>query len=75
MRRDGGRNALLSARERALPASIMVNRYGRRFANEYMQAMSRHDFYYLLLNYDPATGTFPRNPCYWFFDERRMGLE
>ncbi|WP_194903794.1 FAD-dependent oxidoreductase [Catenulispora rubra] len=34
VRRDGGRNGLLSARERALPGSIMVNRYGRRFANE-----------------------------------------
>jgi len=34
VRRDGGRNGLLSARERALPGSIMVNRRGRRFANE-----------------------------------------
>jgi len=34
IRRDGGRNALLSARERALPGCIMVNRYGHRFANE-----------------------------------------
>ena len=33
-RRDGGRNALLSARERALPGCIMVNRHGHRFANE-----------------------------------------
>ena len=47
---------------------------GRRFANEYMQAMSRYHFDYLLLNYDPATGTFPRIPCDWFFDERRMAL-
>ena len=56
------------------PGYVLTDRQGRRFANEYMQAMSRHDFYYLLLNYDPATGTFPRNPCYWFFDERRMAL-
>lgn len=33
-RRDGGRNGLLSARERALPGSIMVDRHGHRFANE-----------------------------------------
>jgi succinate dehydrogenase/fumarate reductase flavoprotein subunit len=33
-RRDGGFNALLSARERALPGSIMVNRHGHRFCNE-----------------------------------------
>jgi len=56
------------------PGYVLTDGMGRRFANEYMQAMSRHDFYYLLLNYDPATGTFPRNPCYWFFDERRMAL-
>jgi succinate dehydrogenase/fumarate reductase flavoprotein subunit len=33
-RRDGGRNGLLTSRERALPGTIMVNRAGRRFANE-----------------------------------------
>ena len=33
-RRDGGHNGLLASRERALPGAIMVNRYGRRFANE-----------------------------------------
>lgn len=33
-RRDGGRNGLLTSRERALPGAIMVNRSGRRFANE-----------------------------------------
>jgi succinate dehydrogenase/fumarate reductase flavoprotein subunit len=33
-RRDGGANGLLTSRERALPGTIMVNRRGRRFANE-----------------------------------------
>jgi succinate dehydrogenase/fumarate reductase flavoprotein subunit len=33
-RTDGARNGLLTSRERALPGSIMVNRRGRRFANE-----------------------------------------
>jgi succinate dehydrogenase/fumarate reductase flavoprotein subunit len=51
---------------------ILTDGMGRRFANEHMQAMSRHDFYYLLLQYDPARHDYPRNPCYWFFDERRM---
>ena len=36
--------------------------------------MSRHDFYYLLLQYDPDDERYPRNPCYWFFDQRRMQL-
>jgi 3-oxosteroid 1-dehydrogenase len=33
-RRDGGRNGLLTSRERALPGAIMVNRRGQRFADE-----------------------------------------
>jgi succinate dehydrogenase/fumarate reductase flavoprotein subunit len=53
---------------------ILTDGMGRRFANEHMQAMSRHDFYYLLLQYDPATHDYPRNPCYWLFDERRMQI-
>ena len=53
---------------------VLTDGLGRRFANEHMQAMSRHDFYYELIKYDPASGTFPRNPCYWFFDQRRMRL-
>jgi succinate dehydrogenase/fumarate reductase flavoprotein subunit len=53
---------------------VLTDRLGRRFANEHMQAMSRHDFYYLLLAYDPTTNDYPRNPCYWFFDERRMRI-
>ena len=55
-------------------AYLFTDKYGKRFANEYMQAMSRHDFYYLLVQYDPTTNDYPRNPCYWFFDERRMKI-
>jgi succinate dehydrogenase/fumarate reductase flavoprotein subunit len=51
---------------------VITDREGRRFANEHMQAMMRHDFYYLLLEYDPKTNEYTRNPCYWFFDQRRM---
>ena len=59
----------------ARPAGyVITDRRGRWFANEHMQAMSRHDFYYLLLQYDPTTNDYPRNPCYWFFDERRMRI-
>lgn len=66
LRRDGGRNALLSARERALPGSIMVNRHGRRFANE-------------AANYNALGGAFHRLdesrldylnvPAYMIFDQ------
>lgn len=51
---------------------IFTDKYGRRFANEYMQATSRHDFYYELINYDAAKAEYPRVPCFWFFDQRRF---
>ena len=56
------------------PGYVITDRKGKRFANEHMQAMMRHDFYYLLLEYDPSANEYTRNPCYWFFDQRRMKL-
>ena len=53
------------------PGYVICDRAGNRFANEHNQALLRHDFYYDLLLYDPATNTHPRVPCYWFFDESR----
>jgi succinate dehydrogenase/fumarate reductase flavoprotein subunit len=50
---------------------LFTDKYGKRFADEHMQAMSRHDFYYELINYDTARAEYPRIPCYWFFDQRR----
>jgi 3-oxosteroid 1-dehydrogenase len=66
VRRDGGHNGLLASRERALPGAIMVNRYGRRFANE-------------AANYNAIGGAFHRLdeskldylnvPAYMVFDQ------
>ncbi len=53
------------------PGYVICDRAGRRFANEHNQALLRHDFYYDLLEYDPATNSQPRVPCYWIFDESR----
>ncbi|WP_420638861.1 FAD-dependent oxidoreductase [Candidatus Poriferisocius sp.] len=53
------------------PGYVICDRAGHRFANEHHQAQLRHDFYYELLAYDPATNSQPRVPCYWFFDESR----
>lgn len=53
------------------PGYVICDGNGNRFANEHHQALLRHDFYYDLLAYDPATNTHPRVPCYWFFDESR----
>ncbi len=53
------------------PGYAITDRYGRRFANEEPQARLLHGFYYELLHFDNERGEYPRNPCYWFFDERR----
>ena len=53
------------------PGYVITDRYGKRFANETMQAQLLHGFYYKLLDYDPDKGIYPRVPCYWFFDEKR----
>lgn len=53
------------------PGYVITDRYGKRFADESAQANLLHGFYYHLLAVDPHTGETPRNPCFWFFDERR----
>lgn len=53
------------------PGYVITDRYGNRFADESAQANLLHGFYWKLLEYDPDRGIFPRNPCYWFFDETR----
>ena len=53
------------------PGYVITDRYGKRFADESTQANLLHGFYYHLLAYDPDRGIYPRNPCYWIFDETR----
>ncbi len=66
LRRDGGRNGLLSARERALPGSIMVNRHGRRFANE---AANYNAFGGAFHQLDESRLDYPNIPAYMIFDQ------
>jgi succinate dehydrogenase/fumarate reductase flavoprotein subunit len=51
---------------------VILDRDGRRFANEEPQAKMRHGFYYHLITYDSDAREYPRIPCYWIFDRRRM---
>jgi len=53
------------------PGYIITDCHGLRFADEEARALLRHDFYFHLLAVNAATGANPRNPCVWFFDERR----
>jgi predicted oxidoreductase len=65
-RRDGGRRGLLISRERALPGSIMVNRYGRRFANE---AANYNAFGGAFHHLDESRLDYPNLPAFLIFDQ------
>ncbi|WP_160172130.1 FAD-dependent oxidoreductase [Novosphingobium lindaniclasticum] len=54
------------------PGYAIVDKYGQRFANEYLQAVSKPNFYYELLHYDADLLEHPRIPAYWIFDSRRL---
>ena len=54
------------------PGYAIVDKYGKRFANEYLQAVSKPNFYYELLHYDADLLEHPRIPAYWIFDSKRM---
>lgn len=53
------------------PGYVIVDRDGRRFADEHEQAILTHTFYFDLLHFDGRRGRYPRIPSYWIFDERR----
>jgi succinate dehydrogenase/fumarate reductase flavoprotein subunit len=57
----------------APPGYVIVDKLGRRYANEYNQAVSKPHFYFELLAYDGELMDYPRIPSYWVFDSRRMG--
>lgn len=54
------------------PGYVIVDKYGERFANEYLQAVSKANFYFELLTYDADRLEFPRIPSYWIFDSQRL---
>ena len=53
------------------PPYLITDRYGRRYANEYPQALMEHAFYYEMIGFDSDACEYPRIPSYWFFDEQR----
>jgi len=63
-RHDGSDNVLLISRERALPGSIMVNRHGRRFANE---AANYNAFGGAFHQLDESRLEYPNLPAYLVF--------
>lgn len=53
------------------PGYVIVDRHGRRFANETAQAEMKHAFYYEMIGFDSERLEYPRIPSYWIFDEHR----
>jgi succinate dehydrogenase/fumarate reductase flavoprotein subunit len=51
---------------------LITDKHGRRFADEFPQSVMKHSFYYHLLQYDPDAHDYPRIPCFWFFDHKRV---
>lgn len=51
---------------RGKPGMIIVNRYGRRFANE---ALNYHDFGKAMFSFDPDAYEYPNLPAYMVFDQ------
>jgi succinate dehydrogenase/fumarate reductase flavoprotein subunit len=66
IRRDGGRNGLLSARERALPGCIMVNRDAQRFCNEAANYNALGGAFHRL---DESRLDYGNVPAYMIFDQ------
>ncbi|MCA8889109.1 MAG: FAD-dependent oxidoreductase, partial [Parvularculaceae bacterium] len=54
------------------PGYAILDKHGRRFANEHLQAVSKAHFYYELLQYDAEELGYPRIPAYWIFDKKRL---
>lgn len=54
------------------PGYAIVDKYGRRFANEHLQAVSKAHFYYELMAYDAERLEYARIPAFWIFDRRRI---
>jgi 3-oxosteroid 1-dehydrogenase len=65
-RRDGAPEALLTSRERALPGAVMVNRYGKRFANE---AANYNAFGGAFHELDASRFEYPNLPSYLIFGQ------
>jgi succinate dehydrogenase/fumarate reductase flavoprotein subunit len=61
-----GRPRLRSAHRGTLPGSIVVNRAGRRFANE---ALVYDDFGKAIVAFDPNSYTYPNHPCFLVFGQ------
>lgn len=62
---DGRKRLRLGAAGKSLPGAIVVNRQGRRFANE---SMNYNDFGQRMVAFEPERYAFPNYPAFVIFD-------
>jgi len=63
---DGQPRVRMGTAPKALPGAIVVNRKGRRFANE---AMNYDDFGKIMVRFDPLTYEYSSLPCFVIVDQ------
>lgn len=63
---DDRQPVMLILRERTLPRSLMVNRYGRRFTNEAANYNALGGAFH---QFDPSTFSYLNQPCWLVFDQ------
>ncbi|MDO8673127.1 MAG: FAD-binding protein, partial [Dehalococcoidia bacterium] len=65
------RRSLKSMENRELPGFIVVDGDGKRFTSENYRS---HSVYYELAVFDSHRLIYPRVPCYWIFDQKRVDV-
>lgn len=67
--RPWGQRALNHPKETESCGCVVVDRDGKRFTSENFK---NHAVYYELTNFDTHRLIYPRVPCFWVFDQKRM---
>jgi len=70
LRKPGEKRGWLIVSERTFPGSIMVNKSGRRFANE---AMNYNDLTRIMLTPDPSSYEYTNIPAFLIIDSEHRG--
>lgn len=51
---------------------VIVDQKGNRYMNENLEAKLNHAVYYEMIDFDVESNSYPRDPSWWIFDQRRI---
>lgn len=51
---------------------VIVAQDGKRYMNENLEAKLNHAVYYEMIDFDTESNSYPRDPSWWIFDQRRI---